>query len=162
MTSGAGRIGRTSFDGGLAPEGGSGLVRAGHDQREQRPAARDHGRNDGKSYVRTGQCGKREQEQQGSASDLAQNVIYMLIDTKNKLLYVGEAQDLVKRLSQPYPTIKDWDYFRYNVLPDKLAPYRVVLERMLIRDFASLLKNKKDVKCISISDYSLANDKIDT
>jgi hypothetical protein len=91
----------------------------------------------------------------------AQNVIYTLIDTKNKLLYVGEAQELVRRLSQPYPTIKDWDYFRYNVLPDKLAPYRVVLERMLIRDFASLLKNNKDVNCISISDYSLANDKID-
>ena len=91
----------------------------------------------------------------------AQNVIYLLIDTKNKLLYVGEAQDLVKRLSQTYPTIKDWDYFRYNVLPDKLAPYRVVLERMMIRDFASVLKNKKDVKCISISEYSLANDKID-
>ena len=91
----------------------------------------------------------------------ALNVIYMLIDTKNKLLYIGEAQDLIKRLSQPYPTIKDWDYFRYNVLPDKLAPYRVVLERMLIRDFASLLTNKKDVKCISISDYCFANDKID-
>jgi hypothetical protein len=92
----------------------------------------------------------------------ALNVIYMLIDTKNKLLYIGEAQDLIRRLSQPYPTIKDWDYFRYSVLPDKLAPYRVVLERMLIRDFASLLKNKKDVHFISISDYSLANDKIDT
>jgi hypothetical protein len=91
----------------------------------------------------------------------ALNVIYMLIDTKNKLLYIGEAQDLIRRLSQPYPTIKDWDYFRYSVLPDKLAPYRVVLERMLIRDFASLLRNKKEVKCISISDYSLANDKID-
>ena len=32
----------------------------------------------------------------------AVNVIYMLIDTKNKLLYVGEAQDLIRRLSQPY------------------------------------------------------------
>jgi hypothetical protein len=92
----------------------------------------------------------------------ALNVIYMLLDTKNKLLYVGEAQDLIRRLSQSYPTIKDWDYFRYSVLPDRFAPYRVVLERMLIRDFASLLRNKKDVKCISISDYSLANDKIDT
>lgn len=91
----------------------------------------------------------------------ALNVIYMLIDTKNKLLYIGEAQDLIKRLSQPYPTIKDWDHFRYSALPDKLAPYRVVLERMLIRDFAGLLKNKKNVKCISISDYALANDKID-
>jgi hypothetical protein len=91
----------------------------------------------------------------------ALNVIYMLLDTKNKLLYIGEAQDLIKRLSQPYPTIKDWNFFRYNVLPDKLAPYRVVLERMLIRDFAALLRNKKDVHCISISEYSLANDKID-
>ncbi len=91
----------------------------------------------------------------------ASNVIYMLIDTNNKLMYIGEAQDLIKRLSQPYPTIKDWNHFRYSVLPDKLAPYRVILERMLIRDYASLLKNKKDVKCISISDYSLANDKID-
>jgi hypothetical protein len=92
----------------------------------------------------------------------ALNVIYMLVDTKNKLLYVGEAQDMIKRLFQPYPTIKDWNYFRYSVLPDKLSPYRVMLERMLIRDLASLLKNKKDVKSISISDYSLANDKIDS
>lgn len=92
----------------------------------------------------------------------AQNVIYMLIDTKKKLLYIGEAQDLVKRLSQVYPTITDWNHFRYNVLPDKLAPYRVVFERMLIRDFATILKNKRDVHCISISDYSLANDKIDS
>jgi hypothetical protein len=92
----------------------------------------------------------------------ALNVIYMLIDTKNKLLYIGEAQDLIRRLSQTYPTIKDWDYFRYSVLPDKLGPYRVVLERMLIRDFAALLKNKRDVHFISISDYSLANDKIDS
>lgn len=70
-------------------------------------------------------------------------------------------RDLSLRCFQPYPTIKDWDYFRYSVLPDKLAPYRVVLERMLIRDFASLLKNKKEVNYISISDYTLANDKID-
>lgn len=91
----------------------------------------------------------------------AQNVIYMLIDTKNKLLYIGEAQNLLKRLSQPYPTIKNWDYFKYNVLPDKLAPFRVVLERMVIRDLACLLKNKRDVHCISISEYSLANDRID-
>lgn len=91
----------------------------------------------------------------------ALNIIYMLIDTKNKLLYIGEAQDLIKRLAQPYPTIKNWNYFRYDVLPDKLAPYRVVLERMLIRDFAALLNNKRDVHFISISDYSLANDKID-
>ena len=42
----------------------------------------------------------------------------------------------------PFP---DRDYFRYNVLPAELAPFRVALERMLIRDFASVLKNKKEI-----------------
>ena len=31
----------------------------------------------------------------------AKNVVYTLIDTKNKLVYIGEAEDLVKRLNQP-------------------------------------------------------------
>lgn len=92
----------------------------------------------------------------------AYNVIYMLVDTEKKLLYVGEASDLVKRLSQQYPSIQHWNYFRYNVLPNSLAPYRVTIERMLIRDFASVLDNKKDVDGgIVISEFSLANDKID-
>jgi hypothetical protein len=47
----------------------------------------------------------------------AQNVIYMLIDTIGKRLYVGEASDLVKRLTQAHSSIPNWDYFRYNVLP---------------------------------------------
>ena len=92
----------------------------------------------------------------------AENVIYTLIDTERKLLYVGEAKNLVKRLSQRYPSISHWNYFRYNVLPNSLESYRVPLERMIIRDFASILMNKKDVDdSISISDYRLANDKID-
>ena len=45
----------------------------------------------------------------------AYNVIYTLIDTNNKLLYVGEAMDLVKRLSQHYAAIPHWDFFRYDV-----------------------------------------------
>jgi hypothetical protein len=89
------------------------------------------------------------------------NVIYTLIDTKSKLLYVGEAIDLLKRLISNYPSIPDWDYFRYDVLPDVLAPHRVTLERMLIRDFAALLPNKKHESSICISEYRLANSKID-
>ena len=91
----------------------------------------------------------------------ATNVLYVLIDTKNKLLYVGEAKDLVKRLSSTHLKISKWDYFRYNALPDTLAPFRVVLERMLIRDFATLLMNKRDIPTIRISDFTLVNDKID-
>ncbi|SRR6266436_1924647 len=91
----------------------------------------------------------------------ATNVIYMLIDTGAKRFYVGEAADLVKRLLQPHFSIPNWNFFRYDVLPAELGPYRVHLERMLIRDFAAVLKNKRDVPRREISDCELANDKVD-
>ncbi|ABK98948.1 GIY-YIG nuclease family protein [Pelobacter propionicus] len=92
----------------------------------------------------------------------AKNVIYTLIDTRNKLIYIGEAVDLVKRLSANYASIPHWDYFRYDVLPDVFAPHRVTLERMIIRDLAALLPNKKHDNNICISEYILANTKIDS
>jgi hypothetical protein len=92
----------------------------------------------------------------------AQNVIYMLIDTEDKLLYIGEAKDLVKRLSQKYPSIPNWNYYRYDVLPSQLSSYRVSLERMLIRGFAEILESNSGIECLKISDYMLVNDKIDT
>jgi hypothetical protein len=85
----------------------------------------------------------------------------MLIDTREKRFYVGEAADLIKRLVQPHTTIPNWDFFRYNVLPTELAPYRVAIERMLIRDFAAVLKNKRDISWQAISDCELANDRVD-
>lgn len=91
----------------------------------------------------------------------ASNVIYMLLDTNAKRFYVGEAVDLVKRLLQPHPSIPDWNFFRYDVLPPELEPHRVALERMLIRDFATVLKSKKEVPWKEICDYELANDKVD-
>jgi len=90
------------------------------------------------------------------------NVLYTLIDTKNKLIYIGEASNLVERLRQDHPSIPKWDYFRYNVLPDEMVTRRKNFERMIIRDFASVLENKGNVDSIRISDYRLANDKIDT
>jgi len=92
----------------------------------------------------------------------AMNVIYMLIDTENKLFYVGEAQDLVKRLSQRYPSIPNWNFYRYDVLPGQLTDHRVAIERMLIRGYAELLENKSGIEFKRISDYKLANDRIDT
>lgn len=91
----------------------------------------------------------------------ARNVLYALLDTKNNLFYVGEAQDLVKRLSQPYPSIPHWEYYRYNVLPNELAPFRLALERMVIRDLAALLPNKKQIPYRSISNCTLVNEKVD-
>lgn len=91
----------------------------------------------------------------------ASNVIYMLIDTNGRRFYIGEAADLVKRLLQPHSSIPDWNFFRYDVLPTDLAPYRVALERMLIRDFAAVLKNKRKVPSQAIADCELANDKVD-
>ena len=91
----------------------------------------------------------------------ANNVLYTLIDTKNKLIYFGEAYDLVERLRQDHPSIPNWNYFRYNVLPNQIANHRKNLERMIIRDFASVLENKGKIDSIKISDYKLANDKID-
>ena len=38
---------------------------------------------------------------------------------------------------------------------------RVALERMMIRAFASVLKNKRGVPTMAVSNYRLANDKID-
>jgi hypothetical protein len=91
----------------------------------------------------------------------ANNVLYTLIDTKDKLIYVGEAHNLVKRLRQNHRAIPNWNYFRYNVLPSQIAKYRKTFEKMVIKDLASVLENKGNIKPIGISEYKLANDKID-
>ena len=91
----------------------------------------------------------------------AKNVVYILLDTEHKLLYIGEAQDLVSRLSQPHSLIEDWNYFRYDVLPDSLSKFRVEIERMMIRDFASVFSNERGVKNFLGIDFKLVNKKVD-
>ena len=93
----------------------------------------------------------------------AENALYTLIDTNNKLLYIGEATRLVKRLRQEHSSIKNWNYYKYHVLPNTInSEQRVMLERMLIRDFASLIESKSDINQINISEYRLTNEKIDS
>ena len=90
------------------------------------------------------------------------NIIYYLIDTKNKLLYIGEAQH-TSRIIQARAEIRDWDYFRVDCLPEWLSKEeRLELERLVIRSFASILINNKEIKSQKISDYILVNKKIDT
>jgi len=83
--------------------------------------------------------------------------------TNNKLLYIGEATKLVKRLRQEHSSIKNWNYYRYHALPNTInSEQRLMLERMLIRDFASLMESKSDIYQINISEYRLTNEKIDS
>ena len=92
----------------------------------------------------------------------ALNAIYTLIDKKNKLIYIGEAKDLRKRLKQNYPSIPNWSHYRYDVLSkDTSTEVRVAIERMVIRSYAGLLTNKTNIESMNISTYRLANDKID-
>lgn len=85
----------------------------------------------------------------------------MLLESPHKRLYLGEAQDLVGRLLGSHPSIPKWNFFRYDVLPPALAPFRVALERMLIRAFATVLENKGGIRRLEIAGCALANDRVD-
>lgn len=91
----------------------------------------------------------------------ATNVIYMLADTVNRLLYVGEAESLVPRLRRGHVSIPDWNYYRYNVLPASLAGDRVQLERMAIRDLDAIVGEAATSLPTSISQFKLVNLRID-
>ena len=91
----------------------------------------------------------------------AENVIYMLVDSREKLFYIGEADKLVRRLRAGHPSIRNWDFYRYDVLPEELRKFRSSLERMVIRNFAAVLPNRRNVQTMKISEFLLTNDKID-
>lgn len=92
----------------------------------------------------------------------AKNVIYNLIDTKNKVIYIGEAESLIQRMNQKRVAIMDWDYYRFDCLPEGLnKTQRVAIERLLIRTFASFFNNSKNIPTMCVSEYKLANEKID-
>ena len=88
--------------------------------------------------------------------------IFEKIKQKKNLIYIGEAKDLKIRLSQQYKSIPKWNYYRYDVLPSSASDeIRLSIERMVIRSYASLLENKRKIPTKNISQYKLANDKID-
>lgn len=92
----------------------------------------------------------------------AKNVIYNLIDTENKLIYIGEAESLLKRLNQNRKVIENWDFYRFDCLPAGLTKtQRISIERLLIRTFASFFTNNKSIPSMQVSDYCLVNEKID-
>jgi hypothetical protein len=91
----------------------------------------------------------------------AVNVIYMLIDTDAELFYVGEAEHLIRRLRAARDIIPNWNYYRYDMLPSVLAPFRLQIERMLISDVDSLLGHAAGGLPTRLSAFRLVNLKKD-
>ena len=91
----------------------------------------------------------------------ATNVLYMLADTRRRELYIGEAGRLIARLRRGHDLIPGWDYYRYDALPAALSPYRLQLERMLIRDLYSLLDASAAGLPVQLSQFKLVNVRID-
>ena len=90
----------------------------------------------------------------------AVNVIYYLVHTKNKLIYIGKAEELGKRVKpgrkhQNMPG--DWDKFRYDIVKPEYANILDKIEDHTIRSFASILKNNKNYPSLELSSYTLAN-----
>ena len=86
-----------------------------------------------------------------------------MTNTKNKNIYIGEAQSLLTRVKPRLKEIQDWDYYRFDCLPIGLTKtQRVAIERLIIRTFASFFENKKGISTKNVSEYTLSNDKIDS
>lgn len=88
------------------------------------------------------------------------NVIYYLVNTKKKLLYIGKAENLGKRVKPGHKhqgMDGDWDLFKYDVIRPEFSNILERIEDHTIRSFAAVLKNKKGYSSINVSDYTLVN-----
>lgn len=89
------------------------------------------------------------------------NIIYYLLDSGAKLLYIGEAES-TKRIAQFRKDNPNWNFYRVDCLPSWLNKgQRLEIERLIIRSYASIMTNNREIPTINISDYNLVNKKID-
>lgn len=91
----------------------------------------------------------------------AGNVIYMLADVVNGLVYVGEAQDMIARFRRGHAPIPHWTHYRYDLLPEVMAPLRVTLERMLICDVDGIVGRWATELPTAPGAFRLVNSRID-
>jgi len=90
----------------------------------------------------------------------AMNVIYYLANTEQKMLYIGKADDLGKRVKpgrkhQEMPG--DWNIFKYDVIRPEFSNLIKRIEDHTIRTVASVLKNNKDYSSLGIDTYTIVN-----
>lgn len=87
------------------------------------------------------------------------NIIYYLLKSDNKEIYIGSSYLLENRVTTNKVELPNWDKFRYEVVnPDYTAILRDI-EYMIIRNYASILKNKDQIPSLEVGDYSLVNNK---
>ena len=90
----------------------------------------------------------------------AVNVIYYLANTEKKLIYIGKAETLGKRVRpgrkhQNMPA--DWDKFRYDIVKPEYSNILDKIEDHTIRAFASILENTKKHPSLKLGKFKLAN-----
>jgi hypothetical protein len=88
------------------------------------------------------------------------NVIYYLANTKKKLIYIGKAENLGRRVKtnkthQGMPI--GWDKFRYDILRPEYSTILDKVEDHTIRAFAHILKNNNGSSSLGIGSYKLVN-----
>lgn len=92
----------------------------------------------------------------------AVNVIYYLADTNKKLLYIGKAENLGRRV-KPGKKHRDmpgsWDIFKYDIIRPEFSNILERIEDHTIRTMASILKNKNNYPSLGIGPYTLVNSK---
>ena len=94
--------------------------------------------------------------------EMTTNVIYTLIDEEHQEIYIGEAENLKARFSQTRHEIPGWTHYRYDRLPEGTSrEVRQSIERMAIRQLASLMENDGEISGFNISNFRLKNRRID-
>ena len=90
----------------------------------------------------------------------ALNVIYYLVNSKKKLIYIGKAENLGNRIKpgRKHQNMDgDWDLFKYDIIRPEFSNILERIEDHTIRSFAAVLKNQKDYPSINISNFTLVN-----
>ncbi len=90
----------------------------------------------------------------------ALNVIYYLVNTSKRLLYIGKAENLGKRIKpgRKHQNMDgDWDLFKYDVVRPEFSNILEKIEDHTIRSFAAILKNQEQYPSINISNFTLVN-----
>jgi len=90
----------------------------------------------------------------------ASNIIYYLANSKKKLLYIGKADILGRRVRpgrQHQNMPSGWDMFRYDIVKAEYSNILDKIEDHTIRSFASILENKKNYPSLKLSLYKLVN-----
>ena len=90
----------------------------------------------------------------------AVNVIYYLANTKKKLLYIGKANVLGKRVKsgRDHQNMSgDWDLFKYDIIKPEFSNILERIEDHTIRTVASILRNNKKYPSLGLEGYKLVN-----